>query len=361
MPAPTTRNVLIRRELPPQERVVERAAPVRERVIERAAPVRERVIERAAARGGRRAQPRREVVVERAAPREPAVRSLVLREPGMFDRMIGASVTGSERLRVAAGRGRGGAAADLQVRNAGCAAGLRGGTGGRARHRGSFTSRRCVRRRRPVSPFIRCRRVPHRRRFSRPEQCLPLPWPHSAGGEGNEKSSRPHSRQFDFSPRGVRKQRLRLAFFRFPSPQRGEGSRVRGLRQAGIRLCGPDATGKVNSSKATRRSTGDEMPSRSQHLENQLMNCNDPLVAALKDVGYNVVRLPRADIAPLQILVRKRSNLDFLGTLDKLIVGVQAPQPKLDEPVTTVKGQSTRTSAWRRTSAWGSWARSSRG
>ena len=75
------------------------------------------------------------------------------------------------------------------------------------------------------------------------------------------------------------------------------------------------------------------------------MNCNDPLVAALKDVGYNVVRLPRADIAPLQILVRKRSNLDFLGTLDKIIVGVRAPMPKLDEPVTTVKGQSTRTGA----------------
>jgi hypothetical protein len=75
------------------------------------------------------------------------------------------------------------------------------------------------------------------------------------------------------------------------------------------------------------------------------MNCNDPLVAALKDVGYNVVRLPRADIAPLQILVRRRSNLDFLGTLDKLILGVEAPRPKLDEPVTSVKGQSTRTGA----------------
>src|SRR5271157_2505813 len=74
------------------------------------------------------------------------------------------------------------------------------------------------------------------------------------------------------------------------------------------------------------------------------MNCDDPLLTALKDVGYNVVRLPRADIAPLQILARKRSNLDPLGSVDKLIVGVAAPRPNLDEPITTVKGQVTRTS-----------------
>jgi hypothetical protein len=78
---PTTRNVLIRRELPPQERVVERAAPVREVVVERAPPVRQRVVERAAPR---------EVVVERAPAREPAARALVLREPGVMDRMLGA-------------------------------------------------------------------------------------------------------------------------------------------------------------------------------------------------------------------------------------------------------------------------------
>ena len=75
------------------------------------------------------------------------------------------------------------------------------------------------------------------------------------------------------------------------------------------------------------------------------MGCTDPLLAALKDVGYNVVRLPRADIAPLQILARKRSNLDPLGSLERLIVGAAAPKPNLDEPITTVKGQVTRTSS----------------
>ena len=85
--AAPVRERVVERAAPVRERVVERAAPVREGVVERAAPVRERVVERAAPR---------EVVVERAAPREAARPQLVLRQPGVMDRMIGGV---GERLR----------------------------------------------------------------------------------------------------------------------------------------------------------------------------------------------------------------------------------------------------------------------
>jgi hypothetical protein len=35
-------------------------------------------------------------------------------------------------------------------------------------------------------------------------------------------------------------------------------------------------------------------------------NCNDPFVTYLKSFGYSPVRLPRADIRPLQLLARAR-------------------------------------------------------
>ena len=46
-------------------------------------------------------------------------------------------------------------------------------------------------------------------------------------------------------------------------------------------------------------------------------NCNDPIITYLKSVGYNSIRLPRANIKPLQILTmrerRPGPQLDFVS------------------------------------------------
>ena len=43
------------------------------------------------------------------------------------------------------------------------------------------------------------------------------------------------------------------------------------------------------------------------------MLCSDPFLSYLKSYGYSVIRLPRLDIAPLQLLVQQGRNLDRLG------------------------------------------------
>ena len=174
---PTTRNVLIRRELPPQERVVERAAPVRERVVERAAPVRERVVERAAPRGGGDRAGRAARGGGRACRTARAgctrARSAGARSDGSD---VGRVRRSAAEARIAAGRGRGGAAADLQVRHAGCAAGLSRWNGrSRRRREGRLPAASVSDRRRPTPPFIRCHRMPHRPSYRRPESRSVLP------------------------------------------------------------------------------------------------------------------------------------------------------------------------------------------
>jgi len=54
----------------------------------------------------------------------------------------------------------------------------------------------------------------------------------------------------------------------------------------------------------------------------------DPLLTALKSFGYNVVRLPRTDVRPLQILTKNGNNLERLGELTTLFnVGSNIPLP----------------------------------
>lgn len=69
--------------------------------------------------------------------------------------------------------------------------------------------------------------------------------------------------------------------------------------------------------------------------------CIDSSTKFLKKLGYNVVRLPRAGIAPLQLIGVQRGEALELGTLDKLIVSSSAPSPtlKLDESVSSIDGQ----------------------
>lgn len=74
------------------------------------------------------------------------------------------------------------------------------------------------------------------------------------------------------------------------------------------------------------------------------MWCKDPFVASLRDQGFSVVRLPRRDIALLQIFVRRGNSLDPLGELATVISageGAVMPSPKTDIPAASISGQRT--------------------
>jgi hypothetical protein len=77
------------------------------------------------------------------------------------------------------------------------------------------------------------------------------------------------------------------------------------------------------------------------------MFCTDPLLGALKQYGYNVVRLPRADIRPLQILARRKTDLETYGslatTLDPAATGV--PTIAENVAVANIAGKQVRTGA----------------
>jgi len=76
------------------------------------------------------------------------------------------------------------------------------------------------------------------------------------------------------------------------------------------------------------------------------MGCSDPLLTALKDYGYNIVRLPRTGIEPLQILSRRSSNLDILGDLKTVMQpGPALPGVTRDQTTATVAGRQARTGA----------------
>ena len=71
------------------------------------------------------------------------------------------------------------------------------------------------------------------------------------------------------------------------------------------------------------------------------MWCSDPFLKVLEKYGYNVVRLPRTTIRPLQILMRKGSNLDPLGELATIFL----PGPALPEITAGVAANITGSAA----------------
>ena len=74
------------------------------------------------------------------------------------------------------------------------------------------------------------------------------------------------------------------------------------------------------------------------------MLCNDAFLTYLKSYGYCVVRLPKTDIRPLQILTRQGSNLQRLGDLETVLgAGSQIPLPPIKENVraANISGQRT--------------------
>jgi hypothetical protein len=71
---------------------------------------------------------------------------------------------------------------------------------------------------------------------------------------------------------------------------------------------------------------------------------SDPFVNSLKSFGYNMVRLPKPDMAPLQLLTRTGDNLDRLGPLTSLFVtpaGVVVPPVTSGTPVAPISGSRT--------------------
>src|SRR5262249_34318716 len=74
------------------------------------------------------------------------------------------------------------------------------------------------------------------------------------------------------------------------------------------------------------------------------MGCTDPLLKLLKQYGYNIVRLPRAEIGPLQVLSRHGSDLDRFGVLTTILEPGREPPPiRRDAVAANVAGEQART------------------
>lgn len=74
------------------------------------------------------------------------------------------------------------------------------------------------------------------------------------------------------------------------------------------------------------------------------MLCSDPFLSYLKSYGYSVIRLPRMDVAPLQLLVLHGRDLDRLGDVTTVFVPgprVGLPPLRLDVPAANISGQRT--------------------
>ncbi len=75
------------------------------------------------------------------------------------------------------------------------------------------------------------------------------------------------------------------------------------------------------------------------------MGNSDPFLTYLKSFGYSVIRLPRTDIAPLQVLVKEGTRLTRLGDLVAILKPgeqVALPVVKSDIPAANISGERTR-------------------
>ena len=74
------------------------------------------------------------------------------------------------------------------------------------------------------------------------------------------------------------------------------------------------------------------------------MSCSDPYLNTLRRQGYNVVRLPKADIRPLQLLAKRGDALDRIGELVTVLpAGGPVPLPPVtaDTPAASLSGQQS--------------------
>jgi len=68
------------------------------------------------------------------------------------------------------------------------------------------------------------------------------------------------------------------------------------------------------------------------------MICKDPLADLLKNFGYNLVALPKPDIAPLQLLAKTGSRLERIGKLSELFIKSDSvPLPQVSKDIPLVK------------------------
>jgi hypothetical protein len=74
------------------------------------------------------------------------------------------------------------------------------------------------------------------------------------------------------------------------------------------------------------------------------MFCNDPFLTYLKYFGYNVIRLPKTDVKPLQVLSRNGKDLNRLGDLTALLISgtnIHPPPIKENARAANISGQRT--------------------
>jgi hypothetical protein len=74
------------------------------------------------------------------------------------------------------------------------------------------------------------------------------------------------------------------------------------------------------------------------------MWCSDPFVNSLKAFGYSMVRLPKADLAPLQLLLGGGRDLERLGDIATVLVAsanLPAPRIARDRPAASISGRRT--------------------
>jgi hypothetical protein len=72
------------------------------------------------------------------------------------------------------------------------------------------------------------------------------------------------------------------------------------------------------------------------------MSCSDPRLTYLNTYGYNVVKLPRAGIDPLQVIGRDGSSIDDLGSLSTIWKSAQpAPKPEGPNIAANINGSKT--------------------
>jgi hypothetical protein len=72
--------------------------------------------------------------------------------------------------------------------------------------------------------------------------------------------------------------------------------------------------------------------------------CRDPFLSCLEDFGYCVVRLPAADLDPLQLLLRRGDDLERLGRLSTALVPgphVALPHVTRGQPAASISGRRT--------------------
>src|SRR5690349_20305979 len=72
------------------------------------------------------------------------------------------------------------------------------------------------------------------------------------------------------------------------------------------------------------------------------MICKDPVTSELNKRGYNIVRLPRVGIDPLDVLGREGGSMEKLGAIDEVWTStVPKPVPGAPVPAVGIEGETS--------------------